>query len=87
MSDADDPLVSTLGHLFEGQEGNTKLLAEYGRDLARIAAALEELAKLPKSVDLLTGQLRSALHERLTPLEGRVGEIEQRLTEQANGSG
>jgi len=36
----EDPLVATLEHLFEGQEGNTKLLAEISRDIQELSHEL-----------------------------------------------
>jgi hypothetical protein len=65
-SESENPLVSILEHLFRSQEGNTKLLAELCRDVAAIKNA----------VDLLTGQEKSVILNRLIPLEQRVAALE-----------
>lgn len=90
MSDTPDPVVSILEHLFAGQEGNTRLLADIGRDVARLVQSMTDLQssvdRLTASVDLLTGQVRSTLENRLTPLEKRVSELEH-AGAPPNGSG
>jgi hypothetical protein len=61
MSDPiDDPLVATLEHLFEGQEGNTKLLAEIGRDVESMA---HELTGAVQEFGSLHGTLQALEHE------------------------
>jgi len=75
----DDPLVATLEHLFEGQEGNTKLLAEIGRDVDsmshELTGAVEEFGKLHGELQALEheeAQERRRMHEDIRKMDRKL---------------